>query len=100
MKGLVHSAESVQHVESRLHRRELLAAVEDQLEAHPRRLGSQILRRSRNESVIPPGKRAIDLDLLRIELRLEHLRLMCTLERCDPKLVHESAIIGLRALDV
>jgi hypothetical protein len=50
--------------------------------------------------VIPPGKRAIDLDLLRIELRLEHLRLMCTLERCDPKLVHESAIIGLRALDV
>jgi hypothetical protein len=94
MKGLVHAAETVEHVESRLHRRGLLAAVEDQLEAHPRRLGSQKLRRSRNESVIPPGNRALELDLLRIELRLEHLRLMCTLQRRDPKLVHESAIIG------
>jgi hypothetical protein len=39
--------------------------------------------------VVQKGKRAVDLDLLRIELRLEHLRLMLTLERHDPKLGHD-----------
>lgn len=48
MKGVVHGAESVERVESWLHRLGLLDAVEQQFEAHPRRLEAQILQEAGN----------------------------------------------------
>jgi len=64
----------------------LLNAVEQQLEAHLRRLGSQ---KQQSGSLVQPRNRAVDLDLLRIELRVEHFPLMLTVQRRDPKLGHE-----------
>jgi hypothetical protein len=78
----------VEPVELGLHRLGLLDSVEQQLEAHPRRLGSQKHKRTASQGC-RPGKRAIDLDLLRIELRLERLPLMLTVQRRDLKLGHE-----------
>ena len=75
-------------VEWWLHGLRLLDAVEHELEAHPRRLGSQKRKRTASQGC-RPGNRAVDLDLLRIELRLKHLPLMLAIQRRDLKLGHE-----------